>query len=116
MPPRLILRLEGLALATAALALYAERDYSWLLLAVLVLAPDISFLGYLAGPRIGAGAYNVVHTLVGPFALATAALLADWDSGIQIAAIWVVHIGVDRMLGYGLKYPSAFKDTHLQRV
>ena len=116
MPPRLLLRLEGLALAVAALTLYAERDYSWLLLAVLALAPDLSFLGYLAGPRIGAAAYNVLHTLVGPFALATAALLTDWDLGIQLAAIWALHIGVDRMLGYGLKYPTAFKDTHLQRV
>jgi hypothetical protein len=116
MPPRLLLRLEGLALAVAAVTLYAERDYSWLLFALLALAPDLSFLGYLAGPRIGAIAYNVAHTLVGPFALGTVSLLADWDTGMQLSAIWAAHLGVDRLLGYGLKYPTAFSDTHLQRV
>ncbi len=116
MPPRLLLRLEGLALAVAAVTLFVEQDYSWLLLAVLVLAPDIAFLGYLAGPVTGAAAYNLLHTLAGPFILAAASLLADWRLGLALAAIWGLHIGVDRMIGYGLKYPTGFKDTHLQRV
>jgi hypothetical protein len=116
MPPRLLLRLEGLAVAGGALALYFDRDYSWVLLVALALAPDVSFLGYAAGPRIGAIAYNAVHTYVGPVVLGTAGLLADGDRAVQIALIWLIHIGADRLLGYGLKYPSAFKDTHLQRV
>jgi hypothetical protein len=80
------------------------------------LVPDLSFGGYLAGPRVGAWAYNSLHTTVGPIALAIVGVLADRDWCVQLALIWLAHIGLDRLLGYGLKYPTAFKDTHLQRV
>jgi hypothetical protein len=116
MPPRLLLRLEGLAVAGGALAAYVDRDYGWLLLVALVLAPDVSFLGYLAGPRVGAVAYNAVHTYIGPVALGAAGVVGDSNTAVQVALIWLIHIGVDRLLGYGLKYPTAFTDTHLQRV
>jgi len=73
-------------------------------------------LGYLGGPRIGALTYDVVHTYVGPLALGVAGVVGDTDIAIQVALIWAAHIGADRVLGYGLKYPTGFKDTHLQRV
>jgi hypothetical protein len=60
--------------------------------------------------------YNVAHATVGPIALAVVGVLADTDSCVQLAPIWLAHIGIDRLLGYGLKYPAAFQDTHLQRV
>ena len=116
MTVRLLLRLEGLAIAAGAVVLYADGDHSWWLFALLILAPDLSFLGYLAGPRLGATAYNLLHNLVLPIALGTAAVLADSNAALAVALIWLAHIGVDRLVGYGLKYPTAFKDTHLQRV
>ena len=100
----------------AALALYIDGEYGWLLLVVLFLAPDLSMLGYLAGPRVGAVAYNLAHTYVGPVALALVGVLGESDRAVQLALIWLAHIGVDRAVGYGLKYPTAFNDTHLQRV
>ena len=114
--PRRLLHLEGLAVFVAALVLYFEADYGWLLLVVLALAPDLAMLGYLAGPRVGALSYDLVHTYVGPVALAVVGVVGDADTATQVALIWATHIGVDRLLGYGLKYPSGFKDTHLQRV
>lgn len=114
--PGSLLRLEGLAVAAAALVLYVHGDYGWLALVLLALAPDLSFLGYLAGPRVGALAYDVVHTYVGPVALGVAGVLGDSGLAVQLALIWLAHIGADRLLGYGLKYPTAFTDTHLQRV
>ena len=99
-----------------ALALYFHADYGWVLLVVLALAPDLAAVGYLAGNRVGAAAYNAAHTYAGPVALATIGVLGDIDPAMQLSLIWLVHIGADRLLGYGLKYPSAFKDTHLQRV
>lgn len=114
--PRLLLRAEGLAVAVAAVALYVHGEHGWLLFVVLVLAPDLSMLGYLAGPRAGAVAYDAVHALVLPVALGAAGVLIDSGLAVQLALIWVVHIGVDRMVGYGLKYPTGFRDTHLQRV
>ena len=57
-----------------------------------------------------------MHTYVGPVALGATGILADSERAAQVALIWLAHIGMDRLLGYGLKYPTAFKDTHLQRV
>lgn len=72
--PRGLLRLEGLVVTVAALWLYFDQDLGWVLLVALILAPDVSFLGYLGGPRIGALAYDVIHTYVGPVALGAAGL------------------------------------------
>jgi len=114
--PPVLLRLEGLAVLGAALVLYFDLDYSVLALVLLFLTPDLSFLGYLGGPAIGAIAYNAVHTYVGPLVLGAIGVLANSDVATQVALIWSAHIGIDRLLGYGLKYPTSFKDTHLQRV
>ena len=83
---------------------------------MLALAPDLSMLGYVAGPRVGALSYDLVHTYVGPLALGVVGVLVGADLAMQLALIWAAHLGADRLLGYGLKYPSGFKDTHLQRV
>lgn len=114
--PRRLLHLEGLAVAAGALVLYFDAGFGWLLLVVLLLAPDLSMLGYLAGPRLGPLTYDVVHTYVGPLALAVVGVLGGYEIAVQIGLIWLTHIGLDRLLGYGLKYPTGFKDTHLQRV
>jgi len=114
--PRVLLHAEGLAVAVAAIALYFHADYPWWLLVALVLAPDLSMVGYLAGPTIGAAVYDAAHTYVLPIVLVTVGVIADADVAIRLGLIWFTHIGVDRAVGYGLKYPSAFKDTHLQRV
>ena len=114
--PGRLLRLEGLALLVGSLVVYFHLDFGWILLLVLFLAPDLSFAGYLAGPVVGSRVYNVAHTTVGPIALAVVGVLSETDWCVQLALIWLAHIGLDRLLGYGLKYPTAFKDTHLQRV
>ncbi len=114
--PRRLLHLEGLAVLVAALALYFDAGYGWILLVVLFLAPDLSIIGYIGGPGVGALTYDVVHTYVLPVALGVFGVLGDSGTATQIALIWLAHIGGDRLLGYGLKYPTAFKDTHLQRV
>jgi hypothetical protein len=108
-----LLRLEGLAAFAFAVAAYAALGGGWVLFAVLFLAPDLSALGYLAGPRVGAAVYNAAHVTLVPFALAAAGWLLAVPVLILVAAIWLAHIGWDRMLGYGLKYPAAFGATHL---
>lgn len=112
---KIILRLEGVALLCAATAIYAHMGGDWRLFAILFLAPDLSFLGYAAGPRAGAFAYNLLHSTIGPVVLAGAALL--WNLPLLgIALIWAAHIGADRGLGYGLKYARGFSHTHLGRI
>lgn len=109
--PRLWLRLEGGVVLVVSTYLYAQSAWSWWLFAVLFFSPDLSFVGYLAGPRVGALAYNIVHTYVAP-AILSGGLLAAGMS-FSPALIWTAHIGFDRLLGYGLKYSTAFQDTHL---
>ncbi len=114
--PRLLLHLEGVAVAAAALILYFWGDHPWWLLVVLALAPDLAMVAYAAGPRVGAAAYDLVHTYAFPVVLGAIGVVTETDAAVAPALIWLTHIGVDRAIGYGLKYPSGFKDTHLQRV
>jgi hypothetical protein len=114
--PSTLLRVEGAALFIGAVVLYFHADYPWWLLLVLALAPDLSMLGYLAGPRARAAAYDAAHTTLLPIALCVAGVLAETDVAILVGLIWLAHIGADRALGYSLKYATHFKDTHLQRV
>lgn len=114
--PLRLLRIEGLALFALATVGFAFTQQSWWLYAVLFLAPDVSFAAYAAGPRLGALAYNALHSTIGPAILAGFGLLLTNPLLLGLAAIWAAHIGFDRMLGYGLKYASAFNDTHLGRI
>jgi hypothetical protein len=114
--PGVLLRVEGVAVLISAITLYASQQGSWIAFVLLLLAPDLSAIGYLVNPRVGSVAYNAVHTYVLPGLLAALSILASFPAGIQIALIWFAHIGMDRALGFGLKYATAFKDTHLQRV
>jgi hypothetical protein len=93
--------------------LYAQHGLGWLLFALLLLAPDLSMIGYLAGARWGALSYNLFHTYTAPLLVAAVGLSLEHTSVIAVALIWSAHIGLDRMLGYGLKLPSGFRDTHL---
>jgi hypothetical protein len=110
------LRLEGLAALGLGLVLYALTGTDWLFLIPLLLLPDLSALGYLAGPRVGAFTYNLVHDWAPGFiALAIGAWLASAEISL-IAAILIAHVGMDRAVGYGLKLPGSFGDTHLGRM
>ena len=113
--PRLLLQAEGAALLAASSLGYAALGGNWLLFAVLFLSPDLSMLGYLAGPRIGAALYNAAHTTVAALALGATGWALGNTLAIELALILAAHIGFDRMLGYGLKYASAFGHTHLGR-
>lgn len=99
-----------------SIVFYRHLHGSWGLFALLFLAPDLFMLGYLLDRKIGAAFYNLVHTTIGPAALLAVGVLAAQRTAIAVALIWAAHIGFDRLLGYGLKYPTHFKDTHLQRV
>lgn len=115
-PVDLAVRLEWVAAAAAAIIFYAMSGVSWWLFALLILAPDLSMLGYLAGPRAGAIAYNALHILIVPLVLALAGRLLGNSTVTAIALIWIAHIAIDRALGYGLKLSTGFQDTHLGRI
>jgi hypothetical protein len=114
--PGALLRVEGAALLAAAVAFYFVQGGGWLPFVLLLLVPDLAALGYLANARVGSALYNLAHTTTLPLALLAGGLLTGATTAALVAAIWLTHIGMDRLLGYGLKYPTTFKDTHLGRV
>jgi hypothetical protein len=111
--PIILLKLEGLAVFLLALVIYWQQSFNWTLFWSTVLIPDLALLGYLVNAKVGATAYNVTHSKLLPSALAVVAIVTGNALLSALALIWLVHIGVDRMLGYGLKYPEGFKVTHL---
>jgi len=108
-----LLRLEGLALFVVATAVFSLVHGHWSLYAWLFLSPDLSLAFYLAGPKAGAAAYNALHSSIGPLLLGLAGLTLGAATIVPVAIIWLAHIGFDRAAGFGLKYASAFGDTHL---
>lgn len=114
--PGLMLRAEEAALLGASLLLYRHLHFSWLLFAALFLAPDLSALGYLRNPRFGAAVYNLGHAVFLPVLLLLSGFATQRPLWMAIGTIWFSHIAWDRLIGYGLKYPTRFKDTHLQQI
>lgn len=117
--PGVLLRLEGGLVLTAAIAFYASALHgSWWVFAVFFLAPDLSLVGYAAKGHLSTAAtlYNIVHSYLLPLILAGWSWWMRAHTGEVAAAIWIAHIAFDRLLGFGLKYPEAFRPTHLQTV
>lgn len=114
--PGILLRLEGLAVLAGAVTLYAYQGYNWWMFALLLLSPDVAMVAYAINTRLGSLAYNLLHTSVFPILLGLFSLISGYNLGLSLALIWLAHIGMDRVMGYGLKYPTSFKDTHLSRV
>jgi hypothetical protein len=113
---RMVLRLEGLVLFIGMTLLYYIWDGSWWVYALLFFVPDVSFAGYLGGPRTGALIYNAAHSYLAPVAMMTLGFATASPLVLSIAMIWLAHIGFDRALGYGLKYATGFSFTHLGRI
>lgn len=113
---KFLLHIEGLMVLTLSTYFYFQLGYSWILFAILLFSPDLSALGYLKNNKMGSVLYNLFHTYSIPVVILMFGLLFKNQSLLMIGLIWSAHIGMDRMLGYGLKYPTKFKDTHLNRV
>lgn len=113
MSPRTWQLIEGGLVALGALVGTVLLDFPWWLPFALFLAWDLSALGYLAGPSVGAFFYNLVHNYGGPAALATVAAVTTTPWAGAVALAWAFHVGVDRALGYGLKHADDFQHTHL---
>jgi hypothetical protein len=110
------LRTEGLATFGAGLAGFLFLGLPWWAFLLLLIVPDVSMVGYLRGPRVGAIVYNVAHDLATGVAIAGLGLAVASVPVAAAGAILVAHSGMDRMAGYGLKFPSSFQDTHLGRI
>ncbi|GAA0599246.1 DUF4260 domain-containing protein [Virgibacillus siamensis] len=113
---KILLHIEGLVVLALSIYFYAYLQFSWFAFFILLLAPDFSALGYLKNNKVGSILYNLFHTYSFPAAIIFFGVLVDSHIFLMIGLIWAAHIGMDRMLGYGLKYPTKFQDTHLNRI
>lgn len=114
--PLPFLRLEGLIFLLVAIAEYSTFPYSWIWFFIFILFPDVFMFGYLYGSRIGAFVYNVGHTYTLPFLIVFVCWIMKYPFGYVIAMVWIGHIGMDRMFGFGLKYADGFRHTHLGMI
>lgn len=113
----IVLRIEGLM--TLVLSVYVYffiLQFSWIMFVILLLTPDLAMLGYLKNNKVGSVWYNLFHTYSIPMLIIFFSVLVNSHIFLMISLIWVAHIGMDRMFGYGLKYPTQFQDTHLNRI
>lgn len=114
--PKIFLRLEGLAVLAIAIAIFIANDYNFLWFIALLLAPDVFMVGYLKDSKLGALTYNIGHSYISPVLLAVLAYAIDSSFFYMLVLIWLAHIGMDRLFGYGLKYSDDFKHTHLGKI
>lgn len=110
---KIILRIEGLCILLACLLAYEKFGAGWGIFALFFLVPDLSMLGYLAGSKAGALLYNIAHSYIGAALILGIGILLSSHLAITAGIIWIAHIALDRTLGYGLKYSTDFRSTHL---
>ncbi|EIT87366.1 hypothetical protein A374_00290 [Fictibacillus macauensis ZFHKF-1] len=111
-----IIRIEnGMAFALS-FVLYVRMDYPLWLFFVLLLAPDLTMIGYAMNQKTGARMYNVGHSFILPFLFVVCYVFFSNDYLLIIAIIWIAHICMDRLFGFGLKYKDSFKSTHIQKI
>ena len=114
--PNVMLRMEGTAVLLASMIAYGYLGYNWWVFALLLMWSDLSFIAYALDKRFGSVVYNIVHSYPLPLLLVGASFFFSWPVGLQFALIWLAHIGMDRLFGYGLKYPGEFKTTHMSNI
>jgi len=111
-----ILHLEGAAVLVLALYGYMYYEFSWWVFIILLFVPDLAMLGYLYNQKFGAIVYNLFHTYLLSLLVYLIGAIMNQEIVVLLGLIWTAHIGMDRMFGFGLKYPTKFQDTHLNRV
>ena len=114
--PRMMLHLEALGVLIASVVLYFNQGFGTLTFFALLLAPDLAFIVYAVDQKIGIFVYNLAHFVAFPALLILLGIVGEWSGGVQLGLIWATHIAMDRSIGYGLKYPDDFKQTHLQNA
>ncbi len=114
--PQIILRLEGLAFLLVSIFGYAQLDFAWWQYPLFFLVPDIAMIFYAINMKVGSIGYNLAHTYTLALVTLVAGMVLSQPILIATGLIWLGHIGMDRMVGYGLKYTLNFKDTHLANI
>jgi hypothetical protein len=108
-----LIKLEELGLFLLSMVLFSQLGYAWWVYPILLLAPDLGMLGYVFGSSVGAATYNTTHHKGLAVLFYTAGILLPLPALALAGLIMLGHSSLDRVLGYGLKYPDSFQHTHL---
>lgn len=111
-----LIRLENICVFISVVSVYFIFGFSLWIFLLFLLVPDVSMVGYAINKDIGSKVYNLGHTYVIPIIITLLYLVTNEEVLLQISLIWLAHISMDRSIGYGLKYPSAFDKTTIQKV
>ncbi len=108
-----LVKLEEAVLFFFSVYAFSRLDFAWWLYPALLFTPDLSMVGYLAGPKAGAWTYNIIHhKAVGLLLFILGTGFAS--QSLQLAGLILFgHSSMDRVFGYGLKYSDSFQHTHL---
>ncbi|KXK27001.1 MAG: hypothetical protein TR69_WS6001001025 [candidate division WS6 bacterium OLB20] len=115
-PLNTLLKSEEAFLFLLGILLFHLGGFAWWLFPLLLLVPDMSMLGYLAGDRNGAALYNTFHNRSAAVLLYITGKLSGLQLPELMGIILFSHIAMDRFFGFGLKRISGFKDTHLGKL
>ena len=107
---------EGAVLLVAALIAFTATEQAWWLIPAVLFLPDLAMLGYARSSRLGALTYNLAHSYPLPALVGGWAIWQDATGMQAVTLLWFAHIGLDRMLGYGLKHSDGFTHTHLGTI
>ena len=111
-----MLRVEGATLFAGSPIAYSTTDQAWWLVPLTLLLPDLTMIGYLGSTRLGSYLYNLGHSTPVPAAIVAIGWWQDKSLVAALGLVWLAHIGLDRLIGYGLKYDDHFQHTHLGRL
>jgi hypothetical protein len=114
--PRRWRRVEAGTLLAGSLIAYSTTDQAWWLVPLTLLVPDLTMIGYVGGTRLGSYLYNLGHSTPIPAAIVGVGWWQDKSLIAALGLVWLAHIGLDRLIGYGLKYDDHFHHTHLGRL
>ena len=113
---KLIIRLEELSKLLAAYIFTILLGYSWWWFWALILLPDLSMVGYLVNTRVGAILYNLVHHQGIALAIIFFGYITHSSPAMLAGVVLFGHSSLDRVFGYGLKYPDSFQHNHLGQI
>ncbi|MFY7908825.1 MAG: DUF4260 domain-containing protein [Emticicia sp.] len=111
-----LLILEEIAQFLLGIFLFSRLDFAWWWFPALILVPDLSMVGYLINPKIGAWLYNFFHHKLLAVIVFVLGYCVDSQYVILAGVILFAHSAMDRIFGYGLKYEDAFSNTHLGKI
>ena len=111
-----IVRIENGFAFAISFYIYVHLNFPIWLFFVLLLVPDITMIGYAMNKKIGALVYNIGHSLIVPLLFFISYFYFSNDYLLITSIIWLAHIFMDRLLGFGLKYEDTFNITHIQKL